>query len=371
MARKRYSKIRYKGVEESAAANSISILTADEAETSGSGGYLIETANSSSELTYQSNGSFGYANGNFFYSYNGGWYKIEEFALPDTSGEQIYRNLYTGGYKTWTFTVPDGVTSLCVVCVGPGGAGVLQRGTRLSTATTSPSEFGSPSDSFYFTAGNGGCASGDTGGTAGTPGGNYDGGGNGGVGGSSTRNTGGAGAGGYTGNGGNSGGGDDSAGQGGGVGVYGQGANGIGAPEMNAPDGQGGGGGGGAGCVGYSNVQSKAWGTAGSGGSSKDPTTTPYTTYYGGGAQSTGGGGSGGGGALAWKNDITVTPGQNITVKIGGRQYGGHTSTRGGAGAVRIVWGDNRSFPTTNVLESYSDSITRTQLNTSNVEGSW
>jgi hypothetical protein len=57
----------------------------------------------------------------------------------------------------------------------------------------------------------------------------------------------------------------------------------------------------------------------------------------------------GGGGSAAWTNNITVTPGQQITIIVGARgQYAG--SGVGGSGAVRIVWpGTTRQFPSTNV----------------------
>jgi hypothetical protein len=45
--------------------------------------------------------------------------------------------------------------------------------------------------------------------------------------------------------------------------------------------------------------------------------------------------GSGGGG-LGWKNNIPVTPAQVISIKVGI------------GGAVRVIWGANRAFPSTN-----------------------
>jgi len=81
----------------------------------------------------------------------------------------------------------------------------------------------------------------------------------------------------------------------------------------------------------------------------------------GGGAGGQGGGGSvssGGGGGLAWKNNISTTPGNSYTVVVGvggaGSQpycYAGYkvgAGGSGGAGAVRIVWpGNTRKFPST------------------------
>lgn len=48
------------------------------------------------------------------------------------------------------------------------------------------------------------------------------------------------------------------------------------------------------------------------------------------------------GGALSYKNNVTVTPGQTIAILIGG------PAGNPGAGAIRIIWGEGRSFPSTN-----------------------
>jgi hypothetical protein len=69
-----------------------------------------------------------------------------------------------------------------------------------------------------------------------------------------------------------------------------------------------------------------------------------------------GGGGSGtytingGGGGLGWKNNIEVVPGQSYTVVVGagGATDGPNFSGPGGGGAVRIIWGTGRAFPSTN-----------------------
>lgn len=156
-----------------------------------------------------------------------------------------------------------------------------------------------------------------------------DGGGNGGYNGT-TMNTvygyrpgGAGGAGGYSGNGGNGGtyegnpptqgqggggaGGKDyngtQAGDGGGVGLLGQGANGVGLVYA-------------------------LHGNPGSGGSGR---------LYGGGIGSTTSASSSRGGALSYKNNVQVTPGQTVTVQIGAA-----------GGAVRIIWGKNRAYPSTN-----------------------
>lgn len=66
---------------------------------------------------------------------------------------------------------------------------------------------------------------------------------------------------------------------------------------------------------------------------------------------------SGNGGALAYKNNIAVTPGETYKVIVGQGGYGGgfgastyYSSGVGGSGAVRIVWpGSARQFPGNNV----------------------
>jgi hypothetical protein len=60
-------------------------------------------------------------------------------------------------------------------------------------------------------------------------------------------------------------------------------------------------------------------------------------------------GSGGGGGAMAWANNISVTPGQQISIIVGARGISGITPI-GGVGAVRVVWpGTTRQFPSTNV----------------------
>eukprot|EP00047_Mylnosiga_fluctuans_P024645 m.166012 g.166012 ORF g.166012 m.166012 type:complete len:97 (-) comp9897_c1_seq16:77-367(-) len=69
-----------------------------------------------------------------------------------------------------------------------------------------------------------------------------------------------------------------------------------------------------------------------------------------------GGGYGGGGGGLGWKNNIPVVPGQSYTVVVGaggsGAGYSGNNCGGGGggaSGAVRIIWGPGRAFPSANV----------------------
>ena len=261
----------------------------------------------------------------------------------------------TPGSYSWT--APVGVNNVCVVAVGGGGgAGADQDGTGgdgggggglgwANNISVTPGESyavvvgaggardtdlgaGQNSqnggDSYFIdlatVSGRGGVRGGPSGGAGGTFTG--DGGGNGGAGGTAGDGDagGGGGAGGYTGNGGNGGpsnsygfagqggggggggaGGDrDAAGAGGGVGIYGQGQNGV-------------------------------------------------AGVYGGGNGGPGGGGSGG-------SDGSVSPGTSARPSTGGNFGGGGGSAEntgnehgpGAGGAVRIIWGENRSFPLTN-----------------------
>jgi hypothetical protein len=62
---------------------------------------------------------------------------------------------------------------------------------------------------------------------------------------------------------------------------------------------------------------------------------------YGGGSNGAGGGG------LRYRNNISVTPGNSVSVTVG--RAGNGCTCYGGRGAVRIIWpGTTRSFPSTN-----------------------
>jgi hypothetical protein len=269
------------------------------------------------------------------------------------AGETTYT---TAG--SYTFIVPDDVTAVSVVCVGPGHS-------NTSGAETGNSSFGA------FVIASGGGKSYDGGktaggvyyplpdtrsGTASTGGGS---GGNANTGGSNFGG-GGGGAGGYSGGGGNAnnaglggagGGGAATAGDsgwyasgGGGVGLFGQGTSGP-APILNSGYGTHGGPGR-AGSGGGDGLSSQ---TGGSGGN------------YGGGSGAFSGDG-GGGGALVYGNNITVTPGQSITVTVGASDIpkSSNPLTGGGDGAVRVIWarsnsGITRVFPSTNAGELTGD----------------
>jgi hypothetical protein len=277
-------------------------------------------------------------------------------------GQQEYT---TPGFYIWT--APAGVTSICVVCVGGGGGGsgttsggsgggggglgwknniavtpgssyVVTVGDRgVSAAPASTTNGG---DSYFIdrtvVAGLGGLRSAAaTGAGAGGAGGGFvgDGGGNGGNGGSAAGTTqagGGGGAGGYAGNGGNgatgttnnssagSGGGGgggggggsaDTAGSGGGVGILGQGTNGSAGASTTA-DGRGGFGGSGGTDASFASTSTTAQNIY-------STTNRSNPGLYGGG--------------------------------VGGSENGtGELANAGGTGAVRIIWGAGRSFPSTN-----------------------
>jgi len=61
---------------------------------------------------------------------------------------------------------------------------------------------------------------------------------------------------------------------------------------------------------------------------------------------------------LAYVNNYPVTPGDtyNVTVGIKGGISTGGGSTSGG-GAVRILWGNGRSFPSTNISSGFNQNI--------------
>jgi hypothetical protein len=200
---------------------------------------------------------------------------------------------------TYNWNVPEGVTSLCAVLVQGGGAAAS---TLTYNATV------------YCRAQNGNRI-GDGGGDGGA-GGSYDM--------TYDRYGGGGGAGGYAGNGGHGG-------------IY-QYASSITLPAANTGAAAGGmaayapgaygAGGGGVGLKGISATATAA-GAAGSGGAAGNSSTGVGGQYGGGGQQSPGG-------ALAYKNDIPVTPGATVTIVVTGN------------GGARILWGDGRFYPSTN-----------------------
>jgi hypothetical protein len=259
---------------------------------------------------------------------------------------------------TYSWTCPDGVTSVSVVCVGGGGAytdtaaaagaggGLGYRNDYSVTPGNSytvvvgrgagPGQQGgqrlgmSGTDSYFVNSSNvkGG---GGGGGTSTNYGGTYTGSG-GGNGGDATSQYGGGGAGGYSGNGGDGATGSNTAGSSGSGGGGGGGSEGYSGARGGGggvgPLGQGGSGSGGT-------VSSTGWN--GKGGSGGEDARQPYPDE---GVSSTArdtqpshGGTFGGGG--------------NIAEYGNARNYG---TGMGGNGCVRIIWpGDTRTFPSTDV----------------------
>lgn len=281
------------------------------------------------------------------------------YASPDVVGQQEYT---TPGTFDWE--CPAGVTSVSVVCVGGGGGG---SGTTLGGSgggggglgwknniavtpgllytvvvgvrgtSTSPANTTAGGDSYFINtttvrgiggsratgsqiAGAGGGFVGDGGGTGGNGGSaastaqcgggggaaGYS--GNGGNGGTGTTNnsTGGAGGGGGGGGGGGS---ADTAGSGGGVGLLGEGTSGLAGAGTTA-DGRG--------------------GQGGSGGTDASFFTTATTAQN------------------IYSATVRSNPG-NYGGGCGGSENGtGELANAGGTGAVRIIWGAGRAFPSTN-----------------------
>jgi len=272
-----------------------------------------------------------------------------------TSGVPTNQQEYTSA-GTFSWTAPTGVTSVSVVCVGggggavsgdlqgsspaPGGAGggggglgwknnisvtpgqsytvvVGAGGTGIETNT--PANAGDGGDSYFistntvkggggqggqhYTAGTGGSYTGDGGGNGGNAADRQNGGGGGG----------GGGAGGYSGNGGNAG--TQSS---------------YGGTQFVAGGSGSGGAGGGA---------STGWGDYSPNGGG--------TEIYGQGANGNGGnGGSSGTGGCQGSN---VNGTQTVTTEYGGGAGGGVWGGiyNGGSGAVRLIWGNGRAFPST------------------------
>ena len=238
------------------------------------------------------------------------------FAVGVGPGEVSYT---TPG--TYTFTVPEGVTSISVVTVAGGGGGVIASSGYVTQAPTDGGDSTVNRNTTVLVGASGG-KHGNNGRSGGAVlvGTGFSGGA--GVNSSGRYGGAGGGAGGYTAVGGDGSGTafDGIGGGGGGVGLYGGTVGGAGG----------------------------SGGSNGSGGTGGE---------YGGGGGGSGAGigncSGGGGGALAYSNGIPVTPGESLTVIVGAagkqelRNYIGYIGGGGpGAkGAVRIIWGDSRSFP--------------------------
>ena len=296
------------------------------------------------------------------------------------------------GTRSWT--CPEGVTSVHVVCIGGGGSGAIDNsgggggggglgwknnipvtpgstytvrvgggGNALGPGTgpTAPKQFGNNGTPSYFLStstvqGQGGYGGGSPGDRRyGGAGGSYtgDGGGSGGRGGTDTQNNGspgGGGAGGYSGNGGNGEGNPNGAGS---LNTSGAGGGGGGgAASKDSPENIGAGGGG----VGF--FGESASGTYGLFGRWRYGTGN-YGYRYG------GNGGSGGSNGVGVPYN-TPTGGWRSSHNYGaGGAYGGggggvndnYSSGPGAQGAVRIIWGEGRAFPSTNTAASYSETV--------------
>lgn len=225
-------------------------------------------------------------------------------AIPAVEpGEAIF--LGSGG-ATQSFIVPEGVFSISVVAVSLNAttACQLKRGAAVLLDTTAAIGVGN-----------------DGGGNGGLPGTNDTG--------NSFYNSynSGGGAAGYSGN--------------GGMGGLGR-VSGFGQPGGS---GLGGGGGGGTGGDGNGS-QMVSYGTRGGGiglfgqganggpGANGSPIQSPYV---GGGLNNSTGGN------LRYRNNIAVTPGETLTIALGSAQAAAPTGP-----GMRIIWGANRAFPTTN-----------------------
>ena len=276
--------------------------------------------------------------------------------IQDLEGYKAQATFTATGVHTWT--VPDGVTSVSAVCVGGGGGGAGNDGTldmgggggglsyknsivvtpgQILTITVgaggsggSSAAGGTGGDSSIaqsgitlLHAGGGGGGTGLSGGTLnnGGSGGStlgYDGGGDGGGAGTASGNSiggGGGGAGGYSGNGGDGG-----------------------TTLTNPTAGAGGAGGGG-----------DRGATAGGGGGG-----VGILGEGSNGAAATGGGGDGGGGGSGGDNgsDSGNVNGAGIGGLYGGGGGGAdNVGSDGASGAVRIIWGAGRAFPSTNTAD--------------------
>jgi len=288
-------------------------------------------------------GAQGYlSSGNFTNAAGGGGVGLQEKGSNGSAGSiqsAPMQDEWTSP-GTYSWTCPDGVTSVCVVAVGAGADGGSDKhgdgGGGLGWKNNIPvtagqsytvvvgSKTSGGGDSYFISYGTvvGGGGSPSTTNNGGS-GGSYtgDGGGNGGSGGSKNGSYagGGGGAGGYSGNGGN-----------GGTGIS------FGASSGN--QGNGGAGGGGAG----SSWEGGAGGGVGLQGEGANG--AGASTYYDSGSYQYGHCGKGGSGGLpqTWEAFPSLGPGS------GG---GGGNGIAGQHGAVRIIWGSGRAFPSTNTAD--------------------
>jgi len=273
---------------------------------------------------------------------------------------KIYSNVSSFGQNTYitpgtyTWIAPDRVTVVSAVCIGGGGGGSTTNGAGGAGGGGGGLGIKNnisvvPGSSYTVTVGAGGSGGNPTGanggnsffvnsstvagiggigarsGTVGGAGGTWvgDSGGNGGAGGNATTASagGGGGAGGYAGNGGTGG----STGSGGTAGAVGGAAGGGAAGGNDDAAGAGGG------------VDVLGQGSSGAGG--------VYTSGNGG---SGAGGSNGKGGEASPGSTLNPSNGGNYGGGGGGAEFTGENGS-GGSGAVRIIWGSGRSYPSTAV----------------------
>ena len=267
-------------------------------------------------------------------TFSGGGFQIQG-QMPPPTGQQAYT---TAGTYTWT--APENVTSVSVVCVGGGASGYTASGYAVGGGGGGLGWKNNisvtPGQTYTVVVGQGGNLSTSANGgdsyfisnvTVAGLGGKY--GARSGVGGS------------YVGDGGGSGGSSDttgystpfSSGAGGAGGYSGNGGNGgkYTTGLYNGQAGQGGGGGGGGG--GY--LSDNQMGFAGGG-----------VGIFGQGSNGLGGSGSGSSGSAG-----TAGSGGSLQTYGGGGQAKYVQNGDGGGGAVRIIWGANRAFPSTNTQD--------------------
>lgn len=279
------------------------------------------------------------------------WEVVNTFTTQQDATAASGQALYTSpGTHTWV--CPLNVYSVDVVCVGGGGSGgnnsaggggggggglgyknsisvtpgtsytvVVGAGGAARVSAPQAGEVGG--DSYFISTitvkGGGGSGGGSANGVSATGGDYFPLGGNGGNGGvDNNAGGGGGGAGGYSGSGGNGGTGYGGSGL---AGTGGAGGGGGGADYTFR-----GGAGGGVGVLGE--------GTSGSGGA--------------GSTSSIGSGGTGGSNGSSGSNGVAASPGVYGGGGSGNDQSSYSDSGSGGSGAVRIIWGAGRAFPSTN-----------------------
>ena len=269
--------------------------------------------------------------------------------INDTSVSLNKQTAYTSA-GTYSWTCPSGVTSVCVVCVGAGGkgggggGGGGGLGWRNNISVTPGQSYTvvvgaegtnttNGGDSYFINTGTvsgyGGKTATSNTGLSNTGGGSYNGQG-GGTGGNGSNNTswggGGGGAGGYSGNGGN-------------------------AQTLSGSNGSGGGGGGGAGHSSTDSNDGKRKGGGGGGvgllGQGSNGAGAPSSSYGGDGGQ----GGSSGSNGNQSDTHFGGRGGDYGAGSGGTNDSSGSFSGSPGSGAVRIIWGAGRAFPSTNTQD--------------------